>query len=159
MSFDLDKLKIPERKKEFKSFNWFWIPSAAVLIIILLVGWFFFLRKKAVKHVSFYTVSSHSGSNSPVLTVGGYLEPAEKVSLSSVIQNKIMELPVKTGEYVRKGTIVALMNNRTLFWQEQNLLKQAQASLAKVKEINLEIQTQKVKQLENEEEGGLKVAG
>lgn len=63
------------------------------------------------------------------LRVTGYLEPRRQITVSSLAQGKIVEMPVAENEHVEEGALLARIEDR----QQQANLKLARAQLAAAK--------------------------
>ncbi len=115
------------------------------VVIIALTGMIFaaiFVKKDNAKAV--FTAKVEKKDFKDVVTVNGTLVPKTKVSIMSEVMGKIAKLPVKEGDLVKKGDIVAVINGKDL----QSDVNRMEASL-KITKIQVKHQQMEVQKARN----------
>lgn len=115
------------------------------IVIIALVGMIFaaiFFKKDTSKSV--FTTKVSKSNFEDVVSVNGTLIPKIKVSIMSEVMGKIEDIPVKEGDMVHKGDVVAVINGKDL----QSDVNRMKASL-KIAEIQVKQQKVEVERNEN----------
>jgi len=126
---DLKKLKIDHASAQTFLFS----RKKAVLVCMLALGGcaIFVLMKnfyRTQKQVSVITINGASAAGHPVLmTAGGYIVAESEITVSSKVAGRIASLPVKEGDLVHQGEIIAMLDNEELQVQRE----EAQANLEK----------------------------
>ena len=133
---DLSRLKIdrdrptPGARRAFR-----FSAGLAVVAIAIMAGAFWLVRGGGATDVSVATVEvtgGGSGGNAVGITANGYVAARTKASVSSKISGRLAYLGVSEGSYVRRGEVMARLENRdyqaALLQTEAELLR-AQASL------------------------------
>ena len=113
---DLEKLRINHsgthgnvRKK--RGILLFFGVLALVLITLFIFNDFFVANRK----FSVLTVRAQSSKTAPnALTAGGYIVAESEITVSSKVAGRIVTLPVREGEEVTKGDILATLDNEEL---------------------------------------------
>lgn len=86
---------------------------AAAAVIVVAFFWFFNQEEK-ITEVTTFTVKSLSNSDSPsasILDASGYVVPRTRATVSSKITGKVMEVFIEEGMYVKKGQILAQLDD------------------------------------------------
>ncbi len=134
---DLEKLKIDHSRSKGPTRR----KSGILLLFIGLVAVSIalFLFKDFIvssKNVSIITVHAQSPAVSPVLmTAGGYIVAESEITVSSKVAGRIATLPVREGDEVIKGDILAILDNEELRVQ----MEEAEANVEKAR-LNLQAQ-------------------
>ena len=92
--------------------NKFTLLAAAVVIVVAF--FWFFNQEEEVREVTTFTVKSLSNSDSPsasILDASGYVVPRTRATVSSKITGKVMEVFIEEGMYVKKGQILAQLDD------------------------------------------------
>ena len=74
----------------------------------------FFNQEEEITEVTTFTVKSLSNSDSPsasILDASGYVVPRTRATVSSKITGKVMEVFIEEGMYVKKGQILAQLDD------------------------------------------------
>ncbi|MFB6257407.1 MAG: efflux RND transporter periplasmic adaptor subunit [Flavobacteriales bacterium] len=110
-----------ERKRRSRKKRIFWIIGGGLLFLILLTSYFSSgseLTKVAVGEVKLRNITETVNAN-------GKVQPEVKVKISSDVSGEIVELPVKEGDRVQKGELIAKIQPDVY----ESALNQAEASL------------------------------
>ena len=106
----IDRSKEPSSPEGAK--NKFTLLAAAVVIVVAF--FWFFNQEEEVREVTTFTVKSLSNSDSPsasILDASGYVVPRTRATVSSKITGKVMEVFIEEGMYVKKGQILAQLDD------------------------------------------------
>ena len=132
---DLEKLSIDHSKTHgsTSSKSRVLILFAGLIIIICLTFYFFKDFIVSNKQVSIITVTAqHPEESTNPMTAGGYIVAESEITVSSKVAGRIVTLPVREGDLVAKGDILATLENEELRVQ----MEEAEANLEKA-ELNL----------------------
>ncbi|SNR70746.1 efflux RND transporter periplasmic adaptor subunit [Desulfurobacterium atlanticum] len=114
------------------------------LILALIGGGFFYMKKKKTKElIPVKTVKVKRGEVKNIVEASGMMKPqvGAKVKVGARISGTVIKENVKVGDYVKKGDLIAVIDNREL---GENL-KVARANLEEIKKIYpKKIETQKL---------------
>jgi len=125
---DLSKLKIDKQAKIYgpkKSKRLFYIVSGAVVLAILGMLYFKGYMTPAVTIDIITVTEMHPSQTFTVLNSSGYVVAQRKAALAAKITGRLVSLTVGEGNLVRKGQIVARLENE----DTQANVDQAQANL------------------------------
>ena len=131
---DLEKLRIDHSNTHasIPLKSWLLFLLAGLVIVCLL----FFIFKDFIisnKQVSIITVTAQLPEESPnLMTAGGYIVAESEITVSSKVAGRIVSLPVREGDEIVKGAILATLDNEELRVQ----VEEAEANLEKA-ELNL----------------------
>ena len=106
----IDRSEEPSRPEGAK--NKFTLLAAAVVIVVAF--FWFFNQEEEITEVTTFTVKSLSNSDSPsasILDASGYVVPRTRATVSSKITGKVMEVFIEEGMYVKKGQILAQLDD------------------------------------------------
>ena len=106
----IDRSKEPSSPEGAK--NKFTLLAAAVVIVVAF--FWFFNQEEEITEVTTFTVKSLSNSDSPsasILDASGYVVPRTRATVSSKITGKVMEVFIEEGMYVKKGQILAQLDD------------------------------------------------
>tara|TARA_B100001540_G_scaffold134178_2_gene119263 strand:+ start:431 stop:1576 length:1146 start_codon:yes stop_codon:yes gene_type:complete len=106
----IDRSKEPSSSEGAK--NKFTLLAAAVVIVVAF--FWFFNQEEEITEVTTFTVKSLSNSDSPsasILDASGYVVPRTRATVSSKITGKVMEVFIEEGMYVKKGQILAQLDD------------------------------------------------
>jgi len=124
---------------------------ALLTVVALAVGGFLIARKKDEKIVPVKTVKVQKGEVKRVIDATGIIKPqvGAEIKVGARISGTVVKENVKVGDFVKKGDLIAVIDNREL----KESLKRAEATLKEVKETypkRIEEQELKVKAAEAE---------
>ena len=104
---------------------------ALLLIVFTAVGFIYFKSKKEVKIVPAETVTVKRGEVRRVIDATGIIKPqvGAEIKVGARISGTVIKENVKVGDYVKKGDLIAVIDNREL----KEELKKAKARLEEVK--------------------------
>ena len=125
-SLRIDRSGAPRRR----GFRWL---VAAGVVVLLGAGALLALRAMRPRAVTVETVRatrasvSQAAAGTPILTATGYIVPRRKAVVSAKIQGRLSELRVEEGSRVKRGEILARLDNADLVAQAQR----AAASVAR----------------------------
>ena len=124
---------------------------ALLLVAALAVGGFLLTRKREEKIVPVKTVKVKKGEVKKVIDATGIVKPqvGAEIKVGARISGTVVKENVKVGDFVKKGDLIAVIDNREL----KESLKRAEANLEEVKETyprRIEEQELKVKAAEAE---------
>jgi HlyD family secretion protein/macrolide-specific efflux system membrane fusion protein len=105
---------------------------ALLLVAALAVGGFFLTRKREEKIVPVKTVKVKKGEVKRVIDATGIVKPqvGAEIKVGARISGTVVKENVKVGDFVKKGDLIAVIDNREL----KESLKRAEANLEEVKE-------------------------
>ena len=106
----IDRSEEPSSSEGAK--NKFTLLAAAAVIVVAF--FWFFNQEEEVREVKTFTVKSLSNSDSPsasILDASGYVVPRTRATVSSKITGKVMEVFIEEGMYVKKGQILAQLDD------------------------------------------------
>ena len=106
----IDRSEEPSSSEGAK--NKFTLLAAAVVIVVAF--FWFFNQEEEITEVTTFTVKSLSNSDSPsasILDASGYVVPRTRATVSSKITGKVMEVFIEEGMYVKKGQILAQLDD------------------------------------------------
>ncbi|MFH1173064.1 MAG: efflux RND transporter periplasmic adaptor subunit [bacterium] len=117
--------------KIFKS-KLFWL----IIVILLIVGGGFYYKNNKQKPSDYTTEKVQRGKLVQTISATGMVEPAKDISLNFALGGRLNYLPIKEGQSVKAGQVLARINSGSLAAQVEqyraNLLV-AQADLDKVR--------------------------
>lgn len=87
------------------------IPIVIVLLVLMVVVAVVFKKEKKT-HA--FVAKAELGEFKDVVTANGILEPKIKVNIMSEVMGKIDSIPVKEGDFVKKGDILVIINGKDL---------------------------------------------
>jgi RND family efflux transporter MFP subunit len=124
---DLSSLKIDRSNDNGKNNKQKWIIYSVLLVVILIVAYFLYQSySKAAIEVKMTTVIKQTpGRSSAVLTASGYIVAQRQASVSSKGTGVLIYLGVVEGDKVKKGQIIARLDDRDIVAQ----LDEAKSSL------------------------------
>ncbi|TCK06585.1 efflux RND transporter periplasmic adaptor subunit [Phorcysia thermohydrogeniphila] len=104
---------------------------AFLLIVLAAVGFIYFKSKKEVKIVPVETVTVKRGEVKRVIDATGIIKPqvGAEIKVGARISGTVVKENVKVGDYVKKGDLIAVIDNREL----KEELKKAKARLEEIK--------------------------
>ena len=108
----IDRSEEPSSSEGAK--NKFTLLAAAAVIVVAF--FWFFNQEEEITEVTTFTVKSLSNSDSPsasILDASGYVVPRTRATVSSKITGKVMEVFIEEGMYVKKGQILAQLDDRS----------------------------------------------
>ena len=106
----IDRSEEPSSSEGAK--NKFTLLAAAVVIVVAF--FWFFNQEEEITEVTTFTVKSLINSDSPsasILDASGYVVPRTRATVSSKITGKVMEVFIEEGMYVKKGQILAQLDD------------------------------------------------
>ena len=106
----IDRSEEPSSSEGAK--NKFTLLAAAVVIVVAF--FWFFNQEEEITEVTTFTVKSLSNSDSAsasILDASGYVVPRTRATVSSKITGKVMEVFIEEGMYVKKGQILAQLDD------------------------------------------------
>ena len=106
----IDRSEEPSSSEGAK--NKFTLLAAAAVIVVAF--FWFFNQEEEITEVTTFTVKSLSNSDSPsasILDASGYVVPRTRATVSSKITGKVMEVFIEEGMYVKKGQILAQLDD------------------------------------------------
>lgn len=111
--------KVKNTAKNIKSFLFKHKIISVILIIIIGIG-IYFLRPKTGKPVSTETVTRKEFTQS--LSITGTITAEKEVNLTFPISGTIAQLPIKKGDHVEQGSVIATLDQRTALKNLQSTL-------------------------------------
>src|SRR5213593_3078756 len=145
LSEDLKSLKIDRSKKTGAGGRNRWFLLGALLVIVAsIAGVVAFLPEKAgltsvgakPREVETAIVVRQSGSaDTVVLTAGGYIIPRHRIDLAPKISGRLAEINFEKGDFVRKGQILARLEDQEIQAQLLQSRANRQAAEARLKEL------------------------
>lgn len=153
---DLSVLKIDRQRARRSSRSWRrWVLT--VLVIALLVvgigvmtGQFGPLAAKPVR-VAVASRRALTGAE-PVLTASGYIIARHQVEVGSKITGRIVELLVDEGDYVRKGQLIARLDDYEIRAELQRAQANVAAAKARLAELEAGSRPQEIERAKAEQE-------
>ena len=106
----IDRSEEPSSSEGAK--NKFTLLAAAAVIVVAF--FWFFNQEEEITEVTTFSVKSLSNSDSPsasILDASGYVVPRTRATVSSKITGKVMEVFIEEGMYVKKGQILAQLDD------------------------------------------------
>jgi RND family efflux transporter MFP subunit len=124
---DLSSLKIDRSNDNGKNNKQKWIIYSVLLVIILVIAYFLYqsYSKSAIEVKITTVIKQTPGRSSAVLTASGYIVAQRKASVSSKGTGILVYLGVVEGDKVKKGQIIARLDDRDIVAQ----LDEAKSSL------------------------------
>ena len=124
---------------------------ALLLIVALAAGGFLLTKKREEKVVPVKTVKVKKGEVKRVIDATGIVKPqvGAEIKVGARISGTVVKENVKVGDFVKKGDLIAVIDNREL----KESLKRAEATLSEIRETypkRIEEQELKVKAAEAE---------
>jgi RND family efflux transporter MFP subunit len=110
---DLASLRIDHHARAGGRGRGWWIVLAAVAIVLAAGGWFWSKRVDAAP-VTTAAVVARTGSGAAagaVLNASGYVTARRRATVSSKVTGKVLEVFVEEGKAVRKGQVLALLDD------------------------------------------------
>jgi len=134
---DLSSLKIDRSNNNGKSSKQRWIIYSVLLIIILLAAYFLYksYSKSAVEVKLTNVIKQTPGRSNAVLTASGYIVAQRKASVSSKGTGILVYLGVVEGDKVKKGQIIARLDDRDIVAQLDEAKSSLQLYKAQMKEV------------------------
>jgi len=134
---DLSSLKIDRSNNNGKSSKQRWIIYSVILIVILLAAYFLYksYSKSAVEVKLTNVIKQTPGRSSAVLTASGYIVAQRKASVSSKGTGILVYLGVVEGDKVKKGQIIARLDDRDIVAQLDEAKSSLQLYKAQMKEV------------------------
>lgn len=125
---ELASLKIEQSARGSSGSRAVWITLVVVVVAAGAGVWFWTQRVQAAP-VKTATVTAHSGgtaSGTAVLNASGYVTARRRATVSSKVTGKVLEVYVEEGKSVRRGQVLARLDDS----QVQSALNVAEAQLA-----------------------------
>ena len=151
LSEDLKSLKIDRSRRTGDAGRNRWILLGALLVIVAsIAGVVAFLPEKAgltsmgakAREVETTLVVQQSPSaDSVVLTAGGYIIPRRRIDLAPKISGRLSEINFEKGDFVKKGQILARLEDQDIQAQLAQSRANRQASEARLKEAVAVLET------------------
>ncbi len=145
LSQDLKSLKIDRSKKTRGSGRNKWILIGVLVVAVALIaGLIAFLPEKAglsslgarSREVEAAIVVPQSPSaEGVVLTAGGYIIPRHRIDLAPKISGRVTEINFEKGDFVRKGEVLARLDDQEILAQLAQAQANRQAAEARLKEL------------------------
>lgn len=134
---DLSSLKIDRSNNNGKNNKLKWIFYSALLIIILLIAYFLYqsYSKSAIEVKMTSVIKQTPGRSSAVLTASGYIVAQRQASVSSKGTGVLIYLGVVEGDRVKKGQIIARLDDRDIVAQLDEAKSSLQLFNAQLKEV------------------------
>jgi len=134
---DLSSLKIDRSNNNGKSSKQRWIIYSVLLIIILLAAYFLYksYSKSAVEVKLTNVIKQTPGRSNAVLTASGYIVAQRKASVSSKGTGILVYLGVVEGDKVKKGQIIARLDDRDIVAQLDEAKSSLQLYKAQMNEV------------------------
>ncbi len=110
---DLAALRIDQSARAGNSRRGLWITVVVLLIAVATAGWVWSSRVDAVS-VKTVTVKAETGSGpapGAVLNASGYVTARRRATVSSKVTGKVLEVFVEEGKAVRKGQVLAKLDD------------------------------------------------
>ena len=110
---DLASLRIEQTARAGGGRRGVWIALALVAIAVAAGGWFWTTRVDAAP-VKTATVTARTGAGAApgaVLNASGYVTARRRATVSSKVTGKVLEVFVEEGKAVRKGQVLALLDD------------------------------------------------
>jgi len=105
------------------------IIALVFLIVIVAGGAFYFAsgssNGKANSEVQFKEVQVRRGNLRIIVSANGSVQPIDRIEIKSKASGEIMDLPVNQGDFIRRGELIARLDQR----DERAAVAQAQADL------------------------------
>ncbi|MBP9699895.1 efflux RND transporter periplasmic adaptor subunit [Candidatus Woesebacteria bacterium] len=98
-------------KALFKRISKRWVIG---ILIIILIGGFFLYRSRTASNKPLSTAKVEKGEIEEVINVPGVVDADKKASLRFLAGGKIVSLPVKEGQFIKKSQALATMDIRDL---------------------------------------------
>ena len=134
---DLSSLKIDRSNNNGKNNKLKWIFYSALLIIILVIAYFLYqsYSKSAIEVKMTSVIKQTPGRSSAVLTASGYIVAQRQASVSSKGTGVLIYLGVVEGDRVKKGQIIARLDDRDIVAQLDEAKSSLQLFNAQLKEV------------------------
>ena len=134
---DLSSLKIDRSNNNGKSSKQRWIIYSVLLIIIVLAAYFLYksYSKSAVEVKLTNVIKQTPGRSNAVLTASGYIVAQRKASVSSKGTGILVYLGVVEGDKVKKGQIIARLDDRDIVAQLDEAKSSLQLYKAQMNEV------------------------
>ena len=134
---DLSSLKIDRSNNNEKSNKKRWTIYSVLLIIILLAAYFLYksYSKSAVEVKLTNVIKQTPGRSNAVLTASGYIVAQRKASVSSKGTGILVYLGVVEGDKVKKGQIIARLDDRDIVAQLDEAKSSLQLYKAQMNEV------------------------
>jgi RND family efflux transporter MFP subunit len=125
---ELASLKIDQSARAGGGRRGVWITTAIVAVVAAAGAWFWTQRVHAepVTTATVVARSGGSGSAAAVLNASGYVVARRRATVSSKVTGKVVEVNVEEGQAVRKGQVLARLDDS----QIRSALSVAEAQLA-----------------------------
>lgn len=140
----LKELRIDRSEKAPKeSGGRLWLLVSLLLMLALIAGAWFFLRGDGTPEVEVKTVRSVSAAaaaaDASVLDASGYVTARRRATVSSKITGKIVEVLVEEGMEIKKGQLLARLDDATVRRQLDLTEAQLRSSEAALSEIEVRL--------------------
>ncbi len=154
LSQQLRSLQIDRKKKDGFGRGKKWLIFLFLAVLVILIGsGAFFLGESSwprlgakPREVELSVVARRSESDkSIVLTAGGYIVPRHRVEVSSKISGRVEELFVDKGDVVRRGGLLARLDDREILAQLEQVRATQRAAEAKLNEYVTGSRPQEIK--------------
>lgn len=104
------------------------VPLIAVLLLALAAGGWLWYHRQASTTAPPPTAAVTRGDVTTTVLASGQIEASQLVSVGARVSGRIEELPVKLGQQVHQGDLIARMDSQ----DQQNEIRQAEADLANI---------------------------
>jgi RND family efflux transporter MFP subunit len=134
---DLSSLKIDRSNDNGKNNKQKWIIYSVLLAIILVIAYFLYqsYSKSAIEVKMTTVIKQTPGRSSAVLTASGYIVAQRQASVSSKGTGVLIYLGVVEGDRVKKGQIIARLDDRDIVAQLDEAKSSLQLFKAQLKEV------------------------
>jgi RND family efflux transporter MFP subunit len=139
----LKELRIDSRQREDAGggSRWPWIAGAIVLAFALIGGgiWFFFGGKTFEVQAATATAPAANGGDTAVLQATGYVTARREATVSAQITGTLTEVLIEEGDHVRKGQVLARLEDNAYRASLDAALAAARASHAQVGQLEAQL--------------------
>jgi RND family efflux transporter MFP subunit len=128
-----------QREDEARRPHWPWIAGIVVVVLIAAAAAFLLLRGKAVAVETTPAVAAAAADNAAVLQATGYVVARRQATVSAQITGTLVAVNVEEGEHVRKGQVLARLEDTQFKAQLDAAKAQHAAAQARVLQARAEL--------------------
>ncbi len=119
-----------QKVKSFISNHKIW--SFIILLVIIFLVYLFFFKSKTTTETKYVSSAVSKGNIIVSVSGTGQIESADTININAKVSGDVISVPVKVGQEVKKGTLIASMDSR----DARIVLETAQLSLDKIKKLD-----------------------
>ena len=139
----LEQLRIEPSQREKSGHRWLWLVLAVLVVLGAGVGYYAYTHRPVIVQTAVAKPPPSESNRVPVLDATGYVTARLEATVSSQITGKLADVYIEEGEQVKKGQILARLDDADA--KAQLKLAHSQLDAAKAQLGSLEVQLEQAR--------------